>query len=232
MGCISVGIAFLRSPQPISYPSTKFVITPSPSAQLANIAFNDLGISGDGRHVFYKANTERGVQLYLHSMDDFTGRQIPGTEGTTFGNGFSSPDGESLGFFADGKLKKVSLAGGSPINLCEAAGPLSKAGSWGLDDTIVFSAGSESGTALYKVSAFGGECEILTTPDIDKGEAHYTTPHILPGGKAVLFSIRLSSGNSYQVVVLSLETGEQEILIEDGRQGRYVKTGHLVYGRR
>jgi Tol biopolymer transport system component len=216
---IASSIAFWRSPQPRS-PSTRFAITPSLTA-LADTQGNDLAISADGRNVLYKANTDRGIQLYLHSLDDLVDRPIPGTEGLdNLGSPFFSPDGKSVAFFEGGKLKKVSLAGGSPITLCEAPGP-GNHGSWGSDDTIVF-----SGTGLHRVSAAGGEPEILATPDQDKGETWYKHPLILPGGKTVLFSI---SGAEDQLATLSLETGEQKILIEDSRHGIYVETGHLIY---
>ena len=223
---IAVSIAFWSSPQPISPPSTKFAITPSPTAPLASVNANDLAISPDGRHVLYRANTERGHQLYLHSLDDLVDRPMPGTEGAT-NSAFFSPDGESVAFFEGGKLKKISLAGGSSITLCDAAAP-GLYGSWGSEDTIVFSANYESVRQLYRVSASGGEPEVLATPDLDKGEDRYLSPHILPGGNAVLFTIGHGT-SQYQVAALSLETGEQKILIEDGQQATYVKTGHLIY---
>jgi len=102
-------------------------------------------------------------------------------------------------------------------------------GSWGPDDTIVFSSGDTTLTQLYRVAASGGQPEILVTPDSDKGETWYTGPQILPDGKAVLFTIVLGKGTSYQIAVLSLETGEQKILIDNGKQARYVETGHLIY---
>jgi len=101
-------------------------------------------------------------------------------------------------------------------------------GSWSPDDTIVFSAaGYESAVQLYRVSASGGEPEILPTQDPDKGENRYHLPHILPGGKTVLFTI--GRGVASRIAALSLETGEQKTLIEHSRLGKYVGTGHLIY---
>lgn len=132
-------------------------------------------------------------------------------------------------FFAAGELKKVPLAGGSAITLCDAGGN-GTTGSWGSGGTIVFSAASETGTTeLYQVSAAGGERESLATPNPDRGEVGYFTPLMLPGGKALLFAIRRGPDNPSQIAVLSLETGERKILIEAGRQARYLPTGHLVY---
>jgi len=232
LGAVVAGLAvwiLIQPSAPELRPATKFVITPSLAAPLTNIPQNDVAISLDGRHVLYKANTEGGVQLYIHSLDDFEGGPISGTVGSAFGNPFFSPDGKSVGFFVGGQLKKVSLTGGSPITLCDAQGP-GQTGSWGPDDRIIFSANLGSGRELYRVSASGGEPEILATPNLDWGELGYRSPHILSGGKSVLVTIgRGASG--LQIAALSLETGEQKILIEGGRQGRYVETGHLIYAQ-
>jgi serine/threonine-protein kinase len=138
---------------------------------------------------------------------------------------FFSPDGEFIGFFAEGKLKKTSLAGGSPITLCDAP-PGGRSGDW-FEDTIVFNAAFESGQSLYRVSANGGEPEMLATVNSDEGEISYFAPQILPDGKDLLFTIEFFPGN--QTALLSLETGEQKVILENARQTRYLSTGHLVY---
>jgi serine/threonine-protein kinase len=159
-------------------------------------------------------------------LDDLVAKAIPGTEGSR-GNPFFSPDGEWVAFFTGTELKKAPLLGGLPVTLCDAAGRW-RYGSWGSEDTIVFSADAETGqTILYQVAATGGECEILARPNLDRKEGEFADPHILPGEKAVLFT----EGNeqiSPQIAVLSLETGEHKILFE-GRQVHYLSTGHLVY---
>ena len=209
-------------------PLTKLAITPLLTTPLGDAQDNDLAISADGRQVLYRASSERGSQqLYLHSMDDLVDRPISGTEDTPLGSPFFSPDGKSVAFFRQGRLHRVSLSGGSSMVLCVASPSMS--GSWGSDDTIVFSSGSDFGQQLYRVSASGGEREVLATPDSDKGEINYRKPQILPGGKAVLFTIGRGALNSPQIAVLLLETGEQKILIEDGRQAKYINTGHLIY---
>ncbi|MFB3067755.1 MAG: hypothetical protein ACE1ZI_00670 [Acidobacteriota bacterium] len=221
-----VSIAFWSSPQPLSPPSTKFVITPSLTAPWANTIDNDLAISADGRQLAYLAVGERGNQLYLRSLSDFVDKPIPGTEGINYGSSFFSPDGATLAFFAGNELKKVSLVAGSLVTICDC--PLGRSGSWGSDDTIVFSADHELGLALYRVSAAGGEREILATVSPDEGENSFTLPQLLTGGKALLFTIERGPGKS-QIAVLSLETGERKILIEDGSQAQYTNTGHLIY---
>ncbi|MDA2924960.1 winged helix-turn-helix domain-containing protein, partial [Acidobacteria bacterium AH-259-L09] len=215
------------SPPSKPVPLTKFVITPPPSAPLASLGSINLAISPDGRRIVYVARRDGTTQLYVRPLDEVVARPIPGTEGAE-AFPFFSPDGESLGFFADGKLKRVSLKGGAPMTLCEA-GPRWLGGAWNSQGTIVFSAGTETDPfGLYRVSATGGEPESLATPDTEKGELRYTCPKMLPGGKALLFDVRDTDGR-HQIRVLSLETGEQKIVVEESINAYYAPTGHLVY---
>jgi len=215
------GFALWSLTRPVQRLPNKFVITAPATTTLANSGVdNELAVSPDGRHIVYWAYPAGGVQqLYVRSLDEFMARSIPGTEGAV-GDQFFSPDGQSVAFFTAGELKKVLLRGGAPITICEA--PTGRrSGSWG-EDTIVFSSRGH----LYRVSAAGGEPEILATPDREKGEVFYHMPEILPGGQALLFTIWTSTAG--QIALLSLETGEQKVLFA-GRQAHYAPTGHLVY---
>lgn len=125
-----------------------------------------------------------------------------------------------MAFFAERKLKKISLSGGIVATLADASGAMSSSnsrGSWGSDDTIFFSAGfnvmhlvqslgtNASGDALFRVSASGGQSEVLAQPNSDKGEFGYYNPWILPGGKAVLFTI-WDGNEKAQIAALLLES--------------------------
>ena len=156
----------------------------------------------------------------MRRLDELEAKPIPGTEGAERFP-FFSPDGEWVGFFANGKLKKVSLAGGRPITICDAG--VWAGGAWTPQDTIVF-AGIQS---LYHVSADGGQPEPLAIPAHEKAELRYTCPKILPGGKVVLFDAHTKDGP--QIRALSLESGQQTILVDEAKNPYYVSTGHLVY---
>ena len=209
----------LLAPQPV----TRFTITPPSAAPLRNSRYNDLTLSPDGEHIVYSALNQGTRQLYVRPMDGFTAAALRGTEGVTR-EFFFSPDGEWVVFTVGGILKKVSFVGGAPMTLSDATAQ--EGGSWGSDDTIVLAMGSPTG--LYRVSANGGQLELLAEPDLAKGQQGYQHPEILPGGNAVLFDIILG-GSNHQMAVLSLETGEYKILVEGGRNPRYAPTGHLVY---
>ena len=203
-----------------SQPLTKLSINLPEAEGLAFGSSIGLAVSPDGRRIVYVGKNGTSTQLYLRPLDKAEARPIPDTEGAA-SFPFFSPDGQSVGFFADGKLKRVSLNGGPLITVCTAAGWVG--GGWNSQDTIVFAARG----GLYRVAASGGEPEILATPDAEKGEGGYTCPKFLPGGKALFFDV--NANNHRQIRVLSLETGEQKVVVDDGINAYYAPTGHLVY---
>ncbi|MCZ6751901.1 MAG: hypothetical protein O7E51_08745, partial [Acidobacteria bacterium] len=220
---VAAGVGFWILTRPVSQPLRKFIITPSSSTALENFGGNDVAISPDGRHVVFRVRGESGRRLLqLRSLDDFVDRMIPGTENVE--NPFFSPDGQSIAFFAAGKLQKISLTGGTTITIHEALMSF-RGGSWDQEDTIVF---ADAQRGLYRVSAAGGETEQLAVVKVDQGETVYRRPQILPGGSAVLFTIWRGLEDA-QIGLLSVDTGELKIVIEGGREARYAPTGHLVY---
>jgi serine/threonine-protein kinase len=205
------------------------VLLPS-DLELVSYPSSPLTLSPDGTELVYAATrggTSIGIssQLYLRALDQFDARAIPGTEGAH--SPFFSPDGQWVGFFTSAELKKVSLAGGTPLKIADA-GPGSRGATWGPDDSIVFV--PDTGP-LMRVSAGGGTPEPLTTLDPDHGDRAHRWPHFLPDGKGVLFTIRLPS--TWGIGLVSLETNEVHRLTElgNGVGARYVPTGHLVYAQ-
>ena len=171
-----------------------------------------IALSPDGTHLVYAAND----QLYLRDMDQMEAAPIRGTEGAV--EPFFSPDGQSVGFWADGQLKRVSLTGGAAVTIGESVEPFGI--SWGSDDAILF--GSLAGA--WRVPASGGTPELIIP--VEGEEGGIPGPQLLPGGEWVLFSLFPSQ----QVMLQSLATGERHVLLEDGgTNARYVPTGHLVY---
>ena len=184
-----------------------------------------VALSPDGRTLVFGAIFGGAPQLYARAMDQLSATAIPGTSG---GNSpFFSPDGQWVGFWAEGELRKAPLRGGPAVTLCKAAAIFGA--SWGDDGTIVFASARNGG--LWRVSASGGAPEPLTT--LQPGEYSHRLPHFLPGGQAVIFTILKAAylWDDAQIVVRSLATGEQTVLVTGGSDGRYVSTGHLIYVR-
>jgi len=207
-------------PQPIA----RLVVALPPNERLSGLNLPAVALSPDGMHVAYVASRRDSPQLYLRAMDSLEAKPIPFTEGAS--GPFFSPDGQWIGFFASGRLKKVSRSGGPAITLCDAPEP--RGASWGPNDRIVFARITLS--ALSEVSAAGGAPRILTSL---KEESSHRWPEILPGGKALLFTAAttVSNWDAAQIVVQSLETGERRVVVQGGICARYSPTGHIVYVR-
>lgn len=154
---------------------------------------------------------------------------IAGTEGAS--DPFFSPDSQWIGFFADGKLKKISVEGGAPITVCD--GPSDRGASRGPDNTIVFSPTFTSG--LVRISAAGGAPQPIVTPDARKGERTYRWPQVLPDGKSVLYTVGMVASPAYYddapIALVSLETGKSHVVVQGASMARYLASGHLVYAR-
>ena len=195
-------------PQPV----TRTVINLPPGQQLAGLDSGPaVALSPDGTHLAYVARQGGTQQLYLRAMDSLEAKPIPGTEGAI--NPFFSPDGQWLGFFAGGKLKKVSVSGGAALTLGDATFP--RGASWGSQGMIAFAPTSVS--VLQQVPDAGGVPQPLTR--LEKGEVSHRWPEFLPGNKAVLFAASATTANwiNAQVAVQSVGTGERRNLIQGGR---------------
>ncbi len=194
-----------------------------------------MALSSEGRFVVYAAIKDNpGVQdhpqLYLRQLDRLEAKPIAGTEGGVCP--FLSPDDQWVGFWAGGKLMKVSVEGGVAAVLCDAAPPMGV--SWGTDDQIVFSSLRGIPNGLQTVSGReGGNSRQLTIPDPSKGERSHRLPHWLPGGRAILFTITKDGWDmNPRVAVLEVASGKYSILLEDAADARILGTRHLAFLRR
>jgi serine/threonine-protein kinase len=136
-----------------------------------------------------------------------------------------------VAFFAEGKLKKVPLAGGPPLTLSDAKD--AAGGAWGPDGTIVFSAGPPGG--LWRVPAAGGSPSRWTQPDAGRGELGHEWPQFLPDGTSVLFTAWSAGGlEKASLAVASLERPDEaaRVVVEGATYGRYAPTGQLVFARK
>jgi serine/threonine protein kinase/Tol biopolymer transport system component len=191
-----------------------------------------MAFSPDGKYLVFVAVRNSRQQLYLRALDRLEATPIAGTEDGD--SPFFSPDGRWVGFWsgvnvdAVGDLKKVPLTGGPAVTVCRT--PALFGASWGSNDAIVF---ANIGGGLWAVPAGGGTPKPLTTVDIKKGEVSHRLPHVLPDSKAVLFTALKASRrwDDAEIIVRSLLTGEQKVLVTGGADARYVTTGHVIYAR-
>ncbi|HEV2063125.1 MAG TPA: protein kinase, partial [Thermoanaerobaculia bacterium] len=197
------------------------------------LAFDDtpiLAFSRDGRRLVYAADRGGARQLFLRTLGEIEGHPLEGTSGGR--SPFFSPDGQWIGFFAEGKLKKVQAGGGPPQTICDDT-TAHRGAAWAEDDTIILT--PEYAAGLFRVSARGGKLEPLTKPDASKGERTHRWPEVLPGGEAVLFTIgyEKSPGNydDAKVAIFDRKTGRTRILLEGASMARYAPSGHLLFVR-
>ncbi|MBI4458551.1 MAG: serine/threonine-protein kinase [Acidobacteria bacterium] len=220
------------TPSPAPELVSRFVMTLPPREERYDAySASPIALSPDGTQLVYSATVGGRQQLYLRSLDSLEAKAIRGTEGGD--SPFFSPDGLWLGFEAlypsGWALKKVPLNGGEPMTLCECV-PNLRGVSWGWNNTIVFAPSTTS--AIWQVSASGGTPQVLTTLDSGKGEESHRWPELLPGGKAVLFTVGPEGGRAdAEIVVQRLDTGERRVLVQGGTYAHYLPTGHLVYLR-
>jgi serine/threonine-protein kinase len=226
---IACGALYWRGIQPEPHPVMQLSL---PLAEpLAGVFDANPGspfaLAPDGSQIVYVASVAgKPQQLYLRALEQQTATPIPGTENAI--QPFFSRDGEWVGFFAQGKMRKVSLHGGPVTPLCDA--PVPHGANWASDDTITYA--PNFGSGLMRISAAGGTPKILTTPKPKDQEISHRWPQVLPGGKFLLFTIQVGSAFSFDdawIAALSLETGKWHTVIKGGSYARYVSSGHIVY---
>jgi serine/threonine-protein kinase len=190
-----------------------------------------MAFASNGGFIVYSAISENPgsqakSQIYLRRMDQIEAVPITGTEGGI--SPLLSPDDRWIGFWEDGKLKKVPVNGGVPTTLCDLDSPFGV--DWGPDNTIVFSSGFGG---LYRISGEGGKPEVLTLPDKTKDEISHRLPHFLPDGTGVLFTVMGEDGYDLhpRLALLDLKSRKWRKVMEDAADGRYLRTGHIVFLR-
>jgi Tol biopolymer transport system component len=182
----------------------------------------DVILSPDGTRLVYVSQS----RVFTRRLDQPKATALAGTEGAFAP--FFSPDGQWVAFFAQGKLKKVSAEGGSAIALCNAPNP--RGGSWGEDGNIVAALSNVGG--LSRVPSAGGPPTPVT--ELAQGESTHRWPQILPGGKAVLYTVHtaLNVFDGANIEVMSFKDHRRKTLQRGATFGRYLPSGHLAYVNR
>ncbi len=189
----------------------------------------NIALSPDGQTLVYVARRDDVLRLYRRSMHSLAAEPVRDSEGAS--TPFFSPDGLWLAFVTEEEVRKVSLAGGPAQTVCllptpERLFPGAKVrgATWTADDTIILGV---SGSGLWQVPAAGGMAQALTVVDVEGGEAQHIRPHMLPGGRAILFTAYAMDKPSL-VVAQSLESGERHVLLERASQPQRAVGPHRI----
>jgi serine/threonine protein kinase len=184
-----------------------------------------LALSPDGRQLAFVAHTAGMKQIWLRPLNGFEAHLLSGTE-----NGwqpFWSPDGRYLGFFADGKLKKLDVTSGAIQTLCDAAEP--RGGSWSQNGLILFAPNATS--QLYEVSAEGGAPSPETALDVTEKVNSHRWPYFLPDGRHFLYMGYQTGRTRMPIWLASLESKDKKKVLESISKVEYTEPGYLVYIR-
>ena len=183
-----------------------------------------LTISPNGRLVAFVArapDTNRNL-LWLRPLAATVAQPLAGTDGASAP--FWSSDSRSIGFVADGSVKRVDAAGGLPRTVCDVPPPHEFSGTWH-DNTIVFS----SGLVLLRVAAEGGQPAVITTLDLSRGETAYRYPTFLPDGRHLVYSVQSTDPANTGVFARSLDSPDRTRVLEAVSMVAYAEPGYLIY---
>jgi Tol biopolymer transport system component len=218
-----LGFGLYRATRPAELkPLVRLDVDLGADVSLGTANGTDTIISPDGTRLVYESHGK----LFTRRLDQPKAVELAGTEGVTF-SPFFSPDGQWVAFFATGKLKKISVEGGSAVSLCDTPGG-GGGGSWGEDGNII--AALSVNAPLSRVPSAGGAPTPVT--QFAQGEVTHRWPQILPGGKAVLFTAHNRTVYGFDdatIEVMSLVDHRRKTLVRGGTFGRYSHGGHLMY---
>jgi Tol biopolymer transport system component len=192
-------------------------------------AANDVVLSPDGRKLAiaaYSAQADNSI-LWTYDVGSRKVSAVDGTKGASFP--FWSPDARFIGFFADGKLKKVEASGGQPQVLCDA--PNGRGGAWNRDGVILFT--PDGLGALFRTSSSGSPPVEITKLDTSRLETSHRWPVFLPDGKHFLYLAANFSGQleNNGIFLGSLDSQERRFLVSTSANAAYAEPGYLLYLR-
>ena len=193
---------------------------------LDGLDFPAVAVSPGETHVAYIASGGGSSQVFVRALAGLEAQPIAGTEGAL--GLFFSPDGQWIGFFAGGKLKKVQVSGGPVLTIWDA--PIGFGGVWTGRNTIIYA--PDNGSAIWEVSADGGAPRAITKLDTARGEFSHRWPELLPGDAAILYTVGTEgSWDDAAIVVQSLKNGERHTVVQGGTNPKYLSNGTLLFAR-
>ena len=186
-----------------------------------------MALSPDGRRVAFVATSSGANMLWVRPLSGVSAQPLAGTDGALYP--FWSPDSRFLGFFANGKLKKIEASGGPPQTLADATS--GRGGAWNRDGVILFAPASRD--SIHRVSSAGGEASPVTKLDVAASEFSHRWPVFLPDGRRFLYLAQTNMGGYEKngIFTASLDGGERKLLFNANSNVVYAPPGHLLFYR-
>ncbi len=207
-----------------------FILPPENTSFVSSgVGAGPVAVSPDGRTLAFVARHSNGnSQLWVRAVSSLSAQPLAGTERATYP--FWSHDSRAIGFFAEGKLKKIDVGGGPAVTICEA--PEGRGGSWNREDTILFAPSLSS--TIHRVPASGGTPIPVTAMDAARGESTHRWPSFLPDGRRFVYFARgVSAGiesGANNVRMGSLDAGQDRPILIAQSNAVYAD-GHVLFVR-
>lgn len=184
-----------------------------------------LALSPDGRRVAFAAAGSGAPQLWVRDLT--TGDTVALT-GTVRGIlPFWSRDGRQVGFFADGRLKALSLDTNQVSDLAEAAAP--RGGTWAGSGDMIFSPRNESGLMRWRTA--DGTIEPLTTLDAQAGETSHRFPRVSEDGRYVVYFVRAGEPQRSGIWIARVDNPQQHARLAGSNANGLIAGDWLIYAR-
>jgi Tol biopolymer transport system component len=223
IGALLGRTALPKAPRPEVVRST---LLPPPNTEFHFLDANSgpPAVSPDGTRVAFSArDPDDQILLWVRPLDSLASFSIRGSSGASFP--FWSPDGRSLGFFAQGKLKVVEPTSAAlPVSLADVEE--GRGGTWGTDGTILFAPGYQS--PIMRVPASGGAATPVTEV---RGRELHRWPAILPDGRHFLYNLRVQGEEGAVIYAQSLDSKDKKVILRDHSDVLYIAPGYLLFRR-
>lgn len=227
LAVVALAYGLWQAKRPEPKPVGRFLITAP--AELILVSHPAVAISPDGSMIAMVTVHQGSTRIYLRRRDEYKAKEVPGTENAL--HPMFTPDNQWIAFMGGGFLKKAPVAGGPPVNIAEMND--GRGAVWMPDGSIIYSPGAT--TPLMRVAAPGAAPTPVTKIVGEKKERSHRWPAVLPGGKAVLFTVgTLASPDNYDdadIDAVVLKTGERKTLLRGASMAAYAPSGHLIFGR-
>ncbi|HXO36105.1 MAG TPA: protein kinase [Candidatus Acidoferrales bacterium] len=227
IAALALGFAYFHRPVNDVRSLRSSILPPENTTFVGGVAASGHAFSPDGTRLAFSVQSVEGKSgLWVRPLNSLSALQLAGGENGALP--FWSPDGQWIGFFAEGKLKKIPASGGTAQVICDA--PIGRGGTWSAQGVIVFA--PTIGGPLYRVSANGGVPTPATQMDASTGETTHRWPDFLPDGVHFLYLGRQSSSNQPSAVYVgSLDSLSHKKILDALSEAQYAAPGYLVYGR-
>jgi Tol biopolymer transport system component/predicted Ser/Thr protein kinase len=228
-GAVALGALLRPSVRPDTVPlAIRFSVPPPPGGAflLSYVETVTLALTPDGSQIGFIAwDPAGGTRVWLRPLAAVEARPLAGTEGAT--SLFWSPDGRSIAFFADGKLKRLDLPGGAALPLCDVPEGIGLYGSWGSDGQILFA--PVDGEAIFRVATTGGTPTAVIKPDASRGETGVKWPWFLPDGRRFFY---VAGASDWSRRLMLAEPGKPpRPVMPIASNVQWVEPDYLVYVR-